>query len=82
MVMDDMMWFGGLGMLVMLVVVILVVAGIVALARRPGGDAQSARTNGAQFFLMVLAAIGALALLGVVAMLLMHLGMGGMMRWS
>jgi hypothetical protein len=63
--MGSMMAFGWVGGLL---VAALVVAGIVWLAREPG-------RSGGQIVLVVLAAIGGIALVGVAAMFLMHGGM-------
>lgn len=62
--MGGMMVFGWIGALLLAA---LVVAGIVMLAKSPGG-------SGPSVVLVVLAAIGGVALVGVTAMTLMHVG--------
>lgn len=62
--MGGMMVFGWIGALL---IVALIVAGVVMLARSPGG-------SGSNVVLAVLAAIGGVAFVGVAAMALMHFG--------
>lgn len=74
-------WMMGFGWIAALLVVVLLIAGVVALVRMLGGgnDGQT-RTAGAttaKIVLVVLAVIGAVALVGAAAMGLMHWGMSG-----
>jgi hypothetical protein len=62
--MGSMMAFGWIGALL---IVAVVVAGVVLLAKSPGG-------SGSNLLLTVLAVIGGVALIGVAAMALMHAG--------
>lgn len=66
--MGGMMGFGWIGALLVLA---LVIAGVVMLVKEPGGS---------NILLTVLAVIGGVALLGVAAMTLMHVG--GMIRFG
>ena len=74
-------WMMGFGWLGALLVLILVVAAVVLLVRTVGrnhvAQATGAGATAAKILLIVLAVIGAVALVGAGSMAVMHLGMAG-----
>lgn len=75
-------WMAALGGLGALLVVALLIAGLVALVRLLGPKPNVETGGGLRILVIVLAVIGALAVVGAAAMLLMHWSMGGMMGGS